>query len=343
MVTEPFYVTLASSLAIKLAGDLLDATTRRVREKFTGDAKQKALSAALQEGLENSLAAFHLEEINQDHFSSLFEMFLFQPEVVDELTQFIDPHANTSLNLELLRDQFNLAGFDEATLASFSFDTFIVAFGEAFYSAAAKQDELQGGIEIQLLRSNLDRLGKISSYTQRTAIATEQAAAATDEISATLEKFLQGQAKMTDLTEAIEQAITKGFEQSYELQEKLIAALHKSGYDISVSNGNVVIGDSNRVENIVTSQALGELETEISRLRQVVDNQKVKEEKPIDHRISLSPTYHSLVRTVDFSRNDENCASHLVAFGRYLCRVACCWGSTRGGGYFQRGRKKIIT
>jgi len=62
MTDEPFYLTLASSLAIHLAESLLDATTRRVREKFSGDDKQRALIAALQEGLETSLGSFHLEK-----------------------------------------------------------------------------------------------------------------------------------------------------------------------------------------------------------------------------------------------------------------------------------------
>jgi hypothetical protein len=278
MANEPLYITLASSLAIKLASELLGATTRRVREKFSGDSRQKALEAALQEGLENSLAVFHLADLNQDHFSSLFENFLFQPEVIDELTRFIDPHPNTSLDVELLRELFNQSDFDETTLQFFSFDTFIVKFGEAFYSAAAKQSELQGGIEIGLLRSTVDQLTNVTRYTQRTAIATEKTAIAVDEISSTLEKFLQGQGKITDLTEVIEQAIIRGFEQSYELQEKLIAVLYKSGYDISVINGNVIIGESNKAENIVTLKERLELETEISRLRQVIDNQKVKEE-----------------------------------------------------------------
>ncbi len=278
MTADPFYVSFASSLAIRLGGNILDAVSRKVRDRFSGGPQKEALRAALQEGLENSLAAFHLEEVDQDHFSTLFEMFLFEESVIDELTHLVDPRPNSSLNLELLKEEFDKTGFDENTLIYFDFDTFISEFGEAFYIAAAKRTELQGTIEIGLLRSSLDHLGKINTYTKRTAFAAEQAAAATDEINDTLEKFLQGHAKMADLATAIETAITRGFEQSYELQEKLITALYKNGYDITVSDGNVVIGDSNRVENTVTLQELHELQTEISKLRQIVDNQKVKEE-----------------------------------------------------------------
>src|SRR5688572_6992068 len=136
MTTDPFYITLASALAIHLGENILDAVSRRVRDKFSGGPQKEALRAALQEGLENSLAAFHLEEVDQDHFSSLFEKFLFEQSVIDELTHLIDPRANTSLDLALLKKEFNRIGFDEKTLAYFNFDTFIVQFGEEFYTAA---------------------------------------------------------------------------------------------------------------------------------------------------------------------------------------------------------------
>src|SRR6266496_4887783 len=139
MTVEPFYITLASSLATHMAGNLLDATTRRVREKFLGDDKQQALIAALQEGLETSLGSFHLEKVNEDHFKSLFEDFLSNPNVVDEFTHLIDPRPDTRINIELIRREFHSAGFDPETLAYFEFDTFIHLFAEAFYNSAAKQ------------------------------------------------------------------------------------------------------------------------------------------------------------------------------------------------------------
>ena len=120
-MADPFYITLASALAIHLGENLLDATTRRVREKFSGDARKQALTSALQEGLENAFAAFHLEDVEQDHFSSLFETFLDEQNVVDEFTHLIDPRPNTPLNLELLRNEFNALGFDDKTLAIFQF------------------------------------------------------------------------------------------------------------------------------------------------------------------------------------------------------------------------------
>jgi hypothetical protein len=271
-MADPFYITLASALAIHLGENLLDATTRRVREKFSGDARKQALTKALREGLENAFAAFHLEDVEQDHFSTLFEKFIGEQNVVDEFTHLIDPRPNTPLNLELLRNEFNALGFDDKTLAIFSFDLFIQQFGEEFYTAAAKQTELQGAMEIGLLRETVTQLKDISTYTERTAAAVEQTAVATDEISEIMEKFLLGQAKMTELSAAMERVTTKGFEQIFVLLEKMLMQLNKSGYGISindVNNGNVIIGDSNQVEGI-SKNSLADLQAEINRLRQNV-------------------------------------------------------------------------
>ena len=82
MTGDPFYITLAASLATHLAENLLDATTRRIREQFSGDKQKQALTDALQEGLETSLGSFHLEKVDEDHFKSLFEDFLAQPDVI---------------------------------------------------------------------------------------------------------------------------------------------------------------------------------------------------------------------------------------------------------------------
>src|SRR5688572_13778344 len=119
MTSDPFYITLASALAIQLGENILDAVSRRVRDRFSGGPQKEALRAALQEGLENSLASFQLEEVNQDHFSSIFEKFFFAQSVIDELTHLIDPRANTSLDLGLLKKEFDQAGFDEKTLTYF--------------------------------------------------------------------------------------------------------------------------------------------------------------------------------------------------------------------------------
>ena len=48
-------------------------------------------------------------------------------------------------------------------LPYFSFDLFIQQFGEEFYNAAAKQTELQGAMEIGLLRETVTQLKDIST------------------------------------------------------------------------------------------------------------------------------------------------------------------------------------
>ncbi len=282
MAADPFYITLAASLATHLAEKLLDATTRRVREKFSGDKQKQALTTALQEGLETSLSSFHLEKVDEDHFNSMFEDFLYKPVVIDELTHIIDPRPSAEIDLNFLLSEFTAEGFDSETLIYFDFETFIVLFCESFYDSAAKQPELQGAIQIGLLRKVVDQIKDISKKAERTASASEQTATATtqiaDEFSPLMERFLRGQAHVNEVIEVIQKITQQGFAQIYELLEKIVSTLQKSGFDVEPADDYVrVSGDKTQTEGLPGQNDIRVLQVEISRLRQSVDRHQPNE------------------------------------------------------------------
>jgi hypothetical protein len=274
MAEDPYYLTLAASLATHLATNLLDASARRVREKFTGNAQGKALRSALQASLQSALQKFAIDNISHHHLQSLFEQFFERPDVIDEFTVFIDPRPDHEINITLLRSEFQAAGFDPDSMYFTRFEIFITCLFEEFYVAASMQSELQGAIQIGLLRSAVEDLKSISaasekivSHTRTTAEATSQLA---NDVPQLMENLLRGQAETNQISKAIEEVAKQGFAQNYALLEQFISSIHKTGYDIDVSDDRYVIGDKVGIESGLSSSVLKDLQIELSRLRQVI-------------------------------------------------------------------------
>jgi len=99
MTDEPFYLTLASFLHIHLA-EIYLTLRLGASEKRLGDDKQRALIAALQEGLETSLGSFHLEKVHEDHFKASLKVSCQNLMLSMSSHILIDPRPDTRIDID---------------------------------------------------------------------------------------------------------------------------------------------------------------------------------------------------------------------------------------------------
>ena len=84
--------------------------------------------------------------------------WLARDAVVGELSLVVDPRPGAELDLTLLAAEFEAAGFEPDLLGEdLTFEQVVGRLVQAFYDAASKQPELQGQLEIGLLRGIAER------------------------------------------------------------------------------------------------------------------------------------------------------------------------------------------
>lgn len=220
---------------LRLMEALLDASASKVRSRFEKGPEKQALESALSAGLQAALDTFPFAKTDRDHYQRLFEEFLSRSAVADELAQLLAPRATTELDLALLNNEFAATGFDPQALPDFEFDEFIRRFVGAFYDAAATRQELQGALQIGILRGVADRLGAIAKAGERAATATERAADILDEHGGLLTQIVEGSLTANELSRTIRAVLEQGFEKQYSLLEAIQKALHNAGYDVEMT------------------------------------------------------------------------------------------------------------
>ncbi len=156
---------LLLSLAGKLAGDMLNAGGYVVKKRFEKPPRQAALEKASARALGMTAAWLADDPDLVEHYLGILDAWTDRPAVSGELSQVADPRPDTELDLMLLSAQFEqikyYSGPDAETLhEELSFEQIVVYFVRAFYDAAALEQDLQGAIEIGLLRGIAERSEK---------------------------------------------------------------------------------------------------------------------------------------------------------------------------------------
>ncbi|MBP8197662.1 MAG: SUMF1/EgtB/PvdO family nonheme iron enzyme [Chromatiaceae bacterium] len=144
---------LLLSMAGHILDGLLDMAAYQARRRFQAEPQQKALQSAIVQALSATVATISDDLNEQQHFLTLLGTWLGREAVLGELAQIIDPRPATTLDLDLLTDEFAAAGFDPDLLGEDrDFADVVSTLVRTFYDAAAAQPALQGQIEIGLLR-----------------------------------------------------------------------------------------------------------------------------------------------------------------------------------------------
>jgi vesicle coat complex subunit/energy-coupling factor transporter ATP-binding protein EcfA2 len=280
---EFILLTFATGIITRTAEMLLESSARTVKRRFEKAEHRQALEIALAEGLNSALALLRItDETEKQHYRGIFDAFFERPDVIDEFAQLIDPRPETTIDLELLENEFRAAGFEPEALPEFSFENFVRRFIGAFYDSAAKQPYFQTAVQIGLLRGIVERMDALQQNSERTADATEHIANGIDEIEQMLASFLDKQDRSNELLVAIENVLQQGqLIPQHQFLEKLTSFLNKKGFDIEISGstGSVIIGDNNLLAEGLNNNGIQRLAEEMSQLRQaILGNQPTEED-----------------------------------------------------------------
>ena len=109
--------------------------------------------------------AWVISEDEVAHYGDLFKEWLLNPAVLSEFRMLLTPSEHSQLDMDLLRLEFESAGFSTDYLGTLSFDVLLQDMVGAFYQAAAAEPILQEPIKIDLLRLMAQRMGALDRLT----------------------------------------------------------------------------------------------------------------------------------------------------------------------------------
>jgi len=142
-----------AGLALEITTRILDTVGYQVRKRFHTEPQKQALTQAMAEALTYTIQGLTKEPEMMIHLLEIFNKWTEQESVAGELSQIVDPRPNVELDLDLLRNEFETLEYAPDLLGlTITFEDVVARFVHAFYDAAALQPELQGQIEIGLLR-----------------------------------------------------------------------------------------------------------------------------------------------------------------------------------------------
>ena len=140
-------------MAAEATWRLLDAAGYQVKKRFRPEPQQLALNQAMAEALLTTVGSLTDDQQLMVHYLGIFGEWIAREAVAGELSQIVDPHPGAELDLDLLSDEFRALGYEPDSLgAGVDFEEVVKRFVGAFYNAAAREQALQGQIQIGLLR-----------------------------------------------------------------------------------------------------------------------------------------------------------------------------------------------
>ncbi len=193
----------AGGLASAFVLHLLQTAGRLVRARFDTPEHTSALQRAVAAAFAAALDAWETSADETEHYRTLFETWLLNATVLSEFRALLTPMDNSSLDVEVLRAEFEDAGLSVDYLGTVSFEVLLQDMVGAFYQAATAEPALQEPIKIDLLRQMAQRMGALDRLLQRQTQVSEQAV---DHL-AEIRRLAHEQARGQDHTNALLQHI----------------------------------------------------------------------------------------------------------------------------------------
>ena len=150
----------AANVASDWTASLLGATNRQMRRAFRTSERQEALEEAL--ALALMAALDYLEACHEGAWydPDWFARWLRRDEVVDEFSVLLT-QDEASLDVALLREEFEAAGLGQDELGTASFEELVKCMVAGFCMAAAYEPLLQEPLKLGLLRKMVERMGAL--------------------------------------------------------------------------------------------------------------------------------------------------------------------------------------
>lgn len=272
-------------LASSIVGRLLEKLGYQARKRLRPEPKQVATNQAMAQALYKTFSKITDEPEGVDHYLYMFNEWTKREAVAGELSQLLDPRPRAELDLVLLVNEFEDLGYDPDLLGEgILFEDLVRDFSREFYDAAAAQPELQGAIEIGLLRGMVERLDAVVVSTGRIALAAEGMAQDVSYIKQVLQQIIKGNATSEELQEAIRMTIQQGFTKQHLVLEAIATTLQRIGYDVGFNQGGevTIYGGPRRTNSQFDPDVVVELQREITLLRQAIE-----EHTPTDDELDV--------------------------------------------------------
>ena len=146
-------------IGAEVAGRLLDAAGYRVRKRLEPEPRRAALDRAMSRALYEVVRGLADGPDEMVHYLGILGEWLQREAVAGEMAQLVDPQAGGEIDVELLRRELSALGYDPELLGhGITFARMVAGFATAFYDAAAAEPELEGPIQIGLLRGIAEQL-----------------------------------------------------------------------------------------------------------------------------------------------------------------------------------------
>ncbi len=181
-----FTEAVISGLTEALAGTLAKAGGRRLRGILAKPDRKQAFERCCEAGIVALLRASGSDNETQvEHVGEIVRSFFTSKDIAGDLGTALAPLLRGQpIDMSEMRELFEDAGYDAATLPDFDFDAAFTDFAGGFVAAAVKQEELRGEIETQALLSILERQTQTLDEVRRLASFLLQARPGSAAVSA---------------------------------------------------------------------------------------------------------------------------------------------------------------
>ena len=140
-----------SSVAANLTARFIAASALKVQKHFSDGPRKQALNEAMTKALRATVGEISDDPEKSKHYLGIFSEWMEKESVTAELAQVIDPRLDAEPDIETLRSEFENLGYDRKWLGV-NFESCVRLFLEEFKNETDKQENLQGSINIKLLR-----------------------------------------------------------------------------------------------------------------------------------------------------------------------------------------------
>ena len=256
-------------LAVEFVTGVLSAARPKVQRALQGEPQQLALRRAAGQALAAALSRFPLDEQPAEHYRLIFERWLDQPEVADELATLLDPREE-GMDRAALRQAFEEACYDPARLVGVDFDEVLDLLVGGFAMAAGREPELIEPLKIKLLQEMAWCAEAMERLAGEQVAASKQAVDELAGIRRIAAEIEGGQDRTYELLQAILAVLTMVRDQGIASQQTafqaVAVALGQAGYHIEMDHAvAVAVGDG------ATVRVAPELASIEALLRQIHD------------------------------------------------------------------------
>lgn len=228
------------SLAAVWVQNLLSAAGSRVRQRFLGAPEQEALERAASAAITSTAATWRIANSDYADLWERYGAWLLNPAVLGEFRALLSPTPNTTLDLDLLREEFEAGGLDVTGLGLPDFDALIQDMVGAFYLAASSEPLLQEPLKIGLLRQLAESLGALERIAARQLSISAQSLDTLQSLRAQARQAAADRAMQLILLQSIYDILKERSQDwltRHVVYTEVSAALHDAELDLSASNG----------------------------------------------------------------------------------------------------------